>query len=999
MANPNATIALTGIDFTDTLPAGLSAPSGTTTCGGTLTVTLGNLLTFTGGSLAAGGSCPISVTVTGVAAGLQNNTTSAITSTGPIPLNGTTSNTASVTVTAPGAPTITKSFAGAHVALGGTVDMSFSMTNSSVTPLTGVAFTDSLPAGLTAPDGSTPVCGGTLTILGGNALTFSGGTLGPGATCTITLTVTGSAAGAQNNTTGPITSTESGAGGPSNTATVTVVAPPAISKAFGAPSIVIGATTSLGVTLTNPNAAVPLTGVAFIDPLPAGLSTPDATTSPCGGSLAITGNLLTFTGGMLGAGGTCTITVTVTAEFAGVKNNTTTTVTAAGPVALTGNSASASVIVAPATPPTIAKSFAAPDLALGSTVNLSFVLTNPNATGLTGVSFGDVLPSGLTAPNGTTAPCGGSLTITGGDSLAFADGSLAGSSSCTITVPVTGALAGVFNNTTGPIISTESGLGATSNTARVTVLAPPTISKAFDAPSILVGGRTNLTLRLTNPNGTAALTGLAFTDPLPGGLTTPNGATSPCGGSLTVTGGDLLTFTGGTIGAGGLCLITVSVTGASAGLQNNTTSAVTASGPVAQTGNTATASMTVAPATPPTIAKSFASPDVALNGTTTMGFVLTNPNASSLTAVAFGDALPAGLTAPNGTTTTCGGSLVIAGGTSLAFSGGTLATGASCTIVVTVTGATAGVKNNTTGPISSTESGPGSPSNTATVTVTAPGAPTIVKSFSAAHVALGGTVDVIFVVTNPGQGPVTGLALTDVLPSGLTAPNSTSPSCGGTLAVTGGNRLTLSGGTLAGGASCTITVPLTGSTAGVQINTTGPVSSNETGAGGPSNPATVTVVAPPTIAKTFGTSSMPVNGTTSLGFTLGNPNATVALSGLAFTDALPSGLTAPDGTTTLCGGTLTITGGNLLTFTGGTLAAGGSCTITVTVTGTATGAQNNTTSPLTASGPLSVSGTPSNTATVTVGGAAVAGIPAVSPWMLLALAALLGLAGVRFARR
>jgi uncharacterized repeat protein (TIGR01451 family) len=335
----------------------------------------------------------------------------------------------------------------------------------------------------------------------------------------------------------------------------------------------------------------------------------------------------------------------------------------------------------------------------------------------------------------------------------------------------------------------------------------------------------------------------------------------------------------------------------------------------------------------------------------------------------------------------------------LTFSGGTLAAGASCTIVVTVTGATAGVKNNTTGPISSTESGAGGTSNTATVTVTAPGAPTIVKSFSAAHVALGGAVDVIFVVTNPGQTPLTGLALMDVLPSGLTAPNGTTPACGGTLTITGGNLLALSGGTLAGGASCTITVPLVGSVAGVQINTTGPIRSTETGAGGPSNPATVTVIVPPTIAKTFGTSSMPVNGTTSLDLTLGNPNATVALSGLAFTDALPSGLTAPNGTTTPCGGALTITGGNLLTFSGGALAAGASCTITVTVTGISTGAQNNTTSPLTASGPLSVAGTPSNTATVTVGTAAVSGIPTLGLWMLLSLAALLALAGVRFARR
>src|SRR5205823_4325447 len=120
---------------------------------------------------------------------------------------------------------------------------------------------------------------------------------------------------------------------------------------------------------------------------------------------------------------------------------------------------------------------------------------------------------------------------------------------------------------------------------------------------------------------------------------------------------------------------------------------------------------------------------------------------------------------------------------------------------------------------------------------------------------------------------------------------------------------TFSSGTLAAGASCTITVTVTGATAGVQNNTTGPISSNESGAGGPSNTATVTVLAPPTIAKAFGAGSIALSGTTNLDLTLTNPNATVALTGVAFTDSLPSGLTAPNGTTTPCGGTLTITAG------------------------------------------------------------------------------------------
>jgi len=105
-----------------------------------------------------------------------------------------------------------------------------------------------------------------------------------------------------------------------------------------------------------------------------------------------------------------------------------------------------------------------------------------------------------------------------------------------------------------------------------------------------------------------------------------------------------------------------------------------------------------------------------------------------------------------------------------------------------------------------------------------------------------------FVITNPGGTPLTGLAFTDTLPTGLTAPNGTTPTCGGNLVITGGNQLAFSGGTLAGGASCTITVTVTATAAGVLNNTTGPISSNETGVGSPSNTATVAIgVAPSNI--------------------------------------------------------------------------------------------------------------------------------------------------------
>src|SRR5260370_30090246 len=80
--------------------------------------------------------------------------------------NGGTGNTATANLTVAAAPTITKSFNPTSIALNANSTLSFTINNpnSNVT-LTGIAFTDSLPAGLVVanPPNLTGVCGGTVT--------------------------------------------------------------------------------------------------------------------------------------------------------------------------------------------------------------------------------------------------------------------------------------------------------------------------------------------------------------------------------------------------------------------------------------------------------------------------------------------------------------------------------------------------------------------------------------------------------------------------------------------------------------------------------------------------------------------------------------------------------------------------------------------------------------------------------------------------------------------
>ena len=953
VSSTNQNLTLNGIAFTDNLPAGLvvATPGNlNTTCSGTATAVNGSSsVSLSGASLAPGTSCTVSVDVQGTTAGVKNNSVQVTSTEGG---TGNTSN-ASITVVAP--PVIIKAFGAASIPLNGTTSLSFTIqNNNTTTALTGVAFSDTLPAGLViaTPNGLTGTCGaGTITATAGtNVISLSGGTIAASSSCTFSVNVTGIAAGTQNNTTGNVTSTEGGTGGTAS-ASVNVVAPPSIAKVFNPSSIALNATTSLTFTITNPAAnTVALTGVAFTDTLPTGLTVANATSSVCGGTLTATAPTgISLTGATIAANGQCQFSVTVTGAASGQYTNTTGNVSSTN--GGTGNTATANLTVA--TPPSIAKVFGATQIPLNGTTSLTFTIQNPNTNlALTGVAFTDNLPAGLVVatPNALNNTCGGTATATAGTGVvSLSGGTIAASGSCTVSVNVQGTTAGVKNNSV-TVTSSEGGTGNTSN-ASITVVGPPVIIKAFGAASIPLNGSTSLTFTLQN-NNSATATGVAFSDTLPAGLvvSTPNGLTGSCGaGTITATAGsNVISLSGGTIAANGSCTFSANVTGIAAGTQNNTTGNVTSV--EGGTGGTASASINVV--APPSIAKVFNPSGIALNATTSLTFTITNPaaNAVALTGVAFSDTLPTGLTVASSTSTVCGGTLTTTNPTGISLTGATVAVGGTCQFSVVVTGTAAGQYTNTTGNVTSTNGGTG---NTASANLTVATPPTITKAFGAASILLNASTSLTFNISNPNASlALTGIAFSDTLPAGLVVatPNGLTSNCGGTVtAAAGSGSISLTGGSLAANGSCTISLNVTGVQAGVENNTTGPISSNESGAGATSNTASITVIGPPSIAKAFGAASIQLNATTTLTFTITNPNATVALTGVGFGDTLPAGLTIPNpnGLTGSCGaGTITtgtVSGFSVVNLSGGTIAAGGSCTFSVNVTGTTGGHKVNTT--------------------------------------------------------
>ena len=228
-------------------------------------------------------------------------------------------------------------------------------------------------------------------------------------------------------------------------------------------------------------------------------------------------------------------------------------------------------------PPTLVKAFSPSTIAVGETSSLTFTLDNPNLTdSLSGVSFDDTLPVGMTVaiPANAGSSCGGTWAPVPGDGLlSFSGGVIAADSSCSLSVDVTSSSVGSSINISDYIYAIESGQNATSTgsaTDTLTVLAPPSIEKAFSPELVLIGitpdDASTLTFSIVNPNPGDAIGGVSFSDVFPAGLVvapSPNASTVDCGTPtwVPVAGGNSVSFAGGTIAAGATCFVSVDVTG------------------------------------------------------------------------------------------------------------------------------------------------------------------------------------------------------------------------------------------------------------------------------------------------------------------------------------------------------------------------------------------------------------------------------------------------------
>jgi LPXTG-site transpeptidase (sortase) family protein len=117
----------------------------------------------------------------------------------------------------------------------------------------------------------------------------------------------------------------------------------------------------------------------------------------------------------------------------------------------------------------VSKSFAPNPIAAGSFSALTITVQNTGNIGLTKMGVSDSLPAGLEVAGGSAPSpvnnCGGTLTaVTGTQLIELVNGALAGNSSCTIVVSITGSNAGDYQNTIpAGALRTDPSVNVTNN--------------------------------------------------------------------------------------------------------------------------------------------------------------------------------------------------------------------------------------------------------------------------------------------------------------------------------------------------------------------------------------------------------------------------------------------------------------------------------------------------------------------------------------------------------
>jgi uncharacterized repeat protein (TIGR01451 family) len=1005
LINPTAATTYNNLSFTDNLSAvapGLtvSSPAPATTCTGGSVSNTSTTVSLTGGTLTPGGSCTVTFGATATTAQAYTNriASGSITTTEGATNSGTTNRNVTFTNLALQVGKAFSPSTSATPIINQDTTLTITITNPTTTNITGINLTDNFPSGLTIKTGTTPTTtctngsvtntSSSLTLTGGSIL---GGQVNPNDRCTITAIVRAAVGGVYTNIINPadVTSTQGASISTAVSRNLTVRSID-LTKSFSPASVAVGTPSTMTIGLTNRTGAN-LTNLTATDNLPPGLvlaNPPTPVTTSCAGGTVTRVDGSPLTGGegslkvtrtTLAIATTCTITVKVTPTSIGDKVNTinlgdvtnTQNIAPTQPVSATLTGTSASV--------NISKSFLTSPVAVGSPTTLRISINNPASTSnLTGLALTDTLPPGLViatpVTKSTTCSLGSTAATAGGQTVSLSGASLGQGSTCTVDVSVvaTSFGTGTYTNTilANAITTTQLRTNNTPATAALGVTGA-SVSKAFFPDKIAPGGRSTLTVTVTNFNN-APLTGVQLTDNLPQTPAlqkitvagAPTNASTTCGGTVAAApGGTSFSLSGGTVpaavaGVPGICTFQVEVTGTSASSSNINTILANSLSNNEGISNPApaTATLSFLPLNINVI-KNFIPQTVSGGSVSTLTVTLSNPSSENYLGTQFTDNMPSGMivAAPANAATTCNNGVVTATPNSNIFSlaGAKIPANSSCQVTLKVTSIQPGNLTNTINAVDVTTFQGAKNTAAALDTLTnLPGvgvgksfAPNIIEPSQVSRLT-------ITVINARDTGGLTNVALTDQMPTGLVfaAVPNTNTTCNGVVNATNTPtaQLSLTGGSLGVRASCTISVDVTSNSVGNYLNDipAGTVTNTQ----GSTNPEpasdTLVVTILPTVSKSFSPAKIPVNGISTLTIQLGNGAASSITLSNDLIDTFPPGVVVA--TNPNLAGTCTVANvianpsSNNVTYTSGATIPVGGCTMTLNITTTVPGSYTNT---------------------------------------------------------
>jgi len=930
ITNRNRRSTATNIAFTDDFDSALSGLVAsvlpTDPCGTGSSLSGSSVLSLSGGTLAPGGSCTFTVTLSlpaGATGGSYVSTSSAVSA----DLGGspTTGDAASDTLFVNTVPVITRSFLPASVGVGSNVIAEYTITNPGTTSTaTDISFVENLALVLpeievaTLPAAGFCGAGSTLTFIKNNPpppsdaivnLTMSGGSLAPGETCVfqVEFTIPGTAdIGPLLFDSGPLTATIDGSSvtGGSATATLDIVGGLRISKTFNDTGLMPGGTATIDYHLQLvEEAPADATGITFTDDLDSVVTGLTGTGLPlndvCGLGSSVSGTgVITVSGGTLSPGESCVISVPVqvpaSAAF-GTFTSTTSDVSASisgVPINVEGVSDTLEIQSVGFT-----HAFLGSPYVPGEVATIEYTFTNNDpvnpASGLIMTQNLSQVLSGLLA---TDLPkpdvCGVGSNFVGPSFLIFTGGNLDPGASCTFTASVqipTTASAGNYTSTA------TAGLVASSTLFEV--IEPLTIVKTFTDDPVLPGSTVNLEYTITNLDTTSSATNVSFMDDLdavfPGLAATGLPQNDICGTGSSLSGTGVITLSGGTLDPGASCTFSVTVqvpVGVPlASLLPSTSSEIsgTVEG-ISIQGNQASDTLEISSIL---FSKSFDGPSVA-GGTPTLTYTIQNVSGTAtVERLSFSDNLDdviSGLVATNlPLADVCGEGSSANGTSTVQLLGGSLAPGETCTFTVNLAvpvSAVPGAFLSSTDDLTTFGIAISPPATDTLVINPAPG---FAKSFTPNPAITGAPVTLTFTIDNSGSTvDATSLDFVDSLPAGMvvaTPANASTTCTGGTLtAVSGSGTISYTGGTIGAGLSCTLTVDVVSATDGSFTNTSGDLTSSLGNSGVAS--ASVQINPQPGFAKSFAPDEVLVNGVTTLTFTIDNSASTVDATAIDFSD-------------------------------------------------------------------------------------------------------------------